>query len=912
MQTANDILTVGGNATFNGGSTTGLLTAGIINIAGNFDEAASPLTNFAPSGTHKVVFNGTAPQTIKFQFSGTTDSHFQNVEFNNVAGVSLLSNVFANGQIIVGTAVNQSISGTGQVFTAGGANIDGAVFDNVLLTLTGAPTLFDNVTFQNYAATATPLQLNFNNATGTTALTFNNLNYNTVLSSGFNIGGTGTGNTITVASGNVPGTTATAFNAANTVSWPTTFLTLSHNVPGVPTNGTIDITGHLVDAAGVALANQPLQFSIPVASSAIFSANTLQTVTINTNAAGDATVTFTDAVTEAVTVSATATNFALTQSITQNFASNTGLGQVISTANGNTAPCNVTWGISGSPYFVKNSVTVASGCSLTIDPYVIVKFEFIQNLNISGTLNVNGQAGAPVTFTSIYDDSIGGDTNGDGNATSPGLNVAFFGGDWFGVHYNSGSLGSMSFSHVNYADMAVTLDSASPTLNDLTATEYGVFGLHLLSAAGVASPVVNNLVLHTTFTNSTQLFIESSATGTVAPTITGGTITPTSSFADTAIKISGTGTNPTISNMTVHSDGFCLSTLSGAGVTLKNSVLENALQDSISIGTASGVITLSGNNIVNSGKSGIKLLGAAAGSVIEHNLIRGNSSGGIFVDPLQTVAIPIRNNLIIENSVATATSAAGVHIGAGAAVTLQHNTIANNKASVTGGIGGILIDQTATVTMNDNIFAQNLNAAGLASDASVNALATVTESNNLAMDGSLVGVGDLAVNPLFVKNWYLSNNAIEGIQSGAVDPVGGTTVLPAYLSALTTPTTRTDGITDASAADNVDMGYHHATAAAIVSATPTTVSPTVVTAAVGTTVTITLTPKDAAATALGAGLKIAASLGATASGATVTAIRDLGDGNYEVDVSGGAAGNGDILALTVNGLAITQTVSITW
>ncbi|MDQ7056940.1 MAG: DUF5011 domain-containing protein [Ghiorsea sp.] len=87
-----------------------------------------------------------------------------------------------------------SINGNGSTVTFNnGVNIDGLTADNVILVMTLAPTLFDNITFQNYGTTATPLLINYNSTTQT----FNNLNYNTALSTGFHMGGSGTGNNIT-------------------------------------------------------------------------------------------------------------------------------------------------------------------------------------------------------------------------------------------------------------------------------------------------------------------------------------------------------------------------------------------------------------------------------------------------------------------------------------------------------------------------------------------------------------------------------------------------------------------------------------------------------------------------------------------------------------------------------------------
>lgn len=62
-------------------------------------------------------------------------------------------------------------------------------------------------------------------------------------------------------------------------------------------------------------------------------------------------------------------------------------------------------------------IGVPTGQTLTIQPGAIVKVGGC--VGISGTVVAQGTALAPIVFTSIHDDSAGGDTNGNGNATSP-------------------------------------------------------------------------------------------------------------------------------------------------------------------------------------------------------------------------------------------------------------------------------------------------------------------------------------------------------------------------------------------------------------------------------------------------------------------------------------------------------------
>ena len=78
-------------------------------------------------------------------------------------------------------------------------------------------------------------------------------------------------------------------------------------------------------------------------------------------------------------------------------------------------------------YIVSNSVTVASGATLVLQPGTILKFNTDCQMTVNGTLDAQGTRAAPIVFTSLKDDGHGGDTNGDGGKTKPG------GGDWNGV-----------------------------------------------------------------------------------------------------------------------------------------------------------------------------------------------------------------------------------------------------------------------------------------------------------------------------------------------------------------------------------------------------------------------------------------------------------------------------------------------
>ena len=87
--------------------------------------------------------------------------------------------------------------------------------------------------------------------------------------------------------------------------------------------------------------------------------------------------------------------------------------------DGVTIAASETWDIAGSPYVIRDEVSVGTGATLTMLSGVVVKFEDGAMLTADGSVEALGTASEPVIFTSIYDDAAGGDTNGDGGATSP-------------------------------------------------------------------------------------------------------------------------------------------------------------------------------------------------------------------------------------------------------------------------------------------------------------------------------------------------------------------------------------------------------------------------------------------------------------------------------------------------------------
>jgi hypothetical protein len=184
MHSPADAVTVSGDASFDGGETTGLLTDGVLSVGGNFHKcfyisglSGSP-RSFAASGSHKVRFIGNNTQYVSFDTPGS--SYFQDMELANRGPgveieVSSQQNV-VHGELQAHGLTPQTVRGyySSTVLSVAGVDVDNLVVSGLALQITGGPiTTFDDVTFQNYAASVTPLTISHPGAGS--PFTFNNL-----------------------------------------------------------------------------------------------------------------------------------------------------------------------------------------------------------------------------------------------------------------------------------------------------------------------------------------------------------------------------------------------------------------------------------------------------------------------------------------------------------------------------------------------------------------------------------------------------------------------------------------------------------------------------------------------------------------------------------------------------------------
>lgn len=121
------------------------------------------------------------------------------------------------------------------------------------------------------------------------------------------------------------------------------------------------------------------------------------------------------------------------------------------------------------PYLHLGTLTIGTGSVLTVEPGIVVKvlnsgipYQVNGGLDMTGTVDPD----STIVYTSIADDSYGGDTNTDGSSTSPSA------GNWQYMRFNSTTIDSASileyclFRFGGSTSGVVDLQSASPTIRN--------------------------------------------------------------------------------------------------------------------------------------------------------------------------------------------------------------------------------------------------------------------------------------------------------------------------------------------------------------------------------------------------------------------------------------------------------------
>lgn len=137
---------------------------------------------------------------------------------------------------------------------------------------------------------------------------------------------------------------------------------------------------------------------------------------------------------------------------------------------------DTTWTLAGSPYLVKQSVSIISGSTLTVQAGVVIEFTGYFSLSVLGTIIVGGTPADKVIFT--YDSPT----------PSPG--------SWEGIRFladsnDSGS--SITSASIFYATTGLFLDQSSPVMDNVEISSSLRKGISLYHS----SPLIkNSKILH--------------------------------------------------------------------------------------------------------------------------------------------------------------------------------------------------------------------------------------------------------------------------------------------------------------------------------------------------------------------------------------------------------------------------------
>jgi len=461
-----------------------------------------------------------------------------------------------------------------------------------------------------------------------------------------------------------------------------------------------------------------------------------------------------------------------------------------------------------------SSPTISS--PLTLNAGTVIKMQGGVTVVAASTLTVNGTTPAPVVFTSIDDDTVAGDTNGNGAATSPSP------GQWTGLIFNGGSGASViDRADIRYggasgwANVYINAAGLAFQLKNSTLRNCSQPGLN---AAGQDSLVT---VSNCTFTNNTGAAIEnvrfdrvSGYTGNSGAGNGGNFLRVTNATMAGPVTIGPANhfngcivlaTSPTISSPLTLNAGTVIKMQGGVTCIATSTLTANGTTPSPVVFTTIDDDTVAGDTNGNGNATapspgqwaGLIFNPGSGASVLDHVDIRYGGAGGWANVYVNGAGLGFQ----LKNSTLRNGSAPGFNAASNVSNPIVTGCSFTNNAGAA--VANLRLESVPGFTSN---FASGngINAMHI-SDATVNGNITIIDKN--CLNGSLVIQNSFNVNPGGVLHvlsgvHFKMNNPIV-VVSGAIDVQGSS---PAPVVFTSYKDDSIDGDTNADGAANSPSG----------------------------------------------------------------------------------------------------------
>jgi Right handed beta helix region len=436
---------------------------------------------------------------------------------------------------------------------------------------------------------------------------------------------------------------------------------------------------------------------------------------------------------------------------------------------------NTTWNVNGSPYIISNSIQVAQNAKLTINPGVVVKFDYGTEIDVYGSVNATGNGfGGKTYFTSLYDTTLGNSTS-----TSSTPNV----GDYNGFSFFDNSKGTFNNVEMRYANNAVLSTNAKVSI---TSSNFPKDYTALNATGGTATlngnTFTNNVQpvsvdFSTSFSHSSNTFTNNTNNGiTIVGDMSGSNYTFTSGDAPYILT---SDINVTAGKQLTLNPGVVLQSATGS-----NTIIVNG--GTLSTGNSgSGDDDNSGNCNGNNNSSSNSTVSFTGISIQAFNNATVNLQSALISNVAGT-AIQVWSGSKLNANTLSITSVTGDGIDAftNSTVNLSNSTITNFGTS-SGGLA-IFNDSTAVIqkstidTGGDGIVAFNhasIDANGLtiknATDGGIMSFGSNSyASSSIKLRSSELTGNGFGIYPVSNTVLDVSNNSIHDNTIGAVADSG--------------------------------------------------------------------------------------------------------------------------------------------